>query len=337
MPFFAFSKADFLLPVVNDNGKWGYIDSTGVQILPYQYDLAYAFTEERGLVALTVNGEYLYSFIDVKGNLYGNWKYIEAQPYSNGFAVVRFFVDALNLSWGYVDINGMILSPPLNCSYAKSFSSGFAAINKLSGWAFINKNFTEVVRAKYADVGSYGEGLCAVALGKDSLQRWGYINSSGQQITQMIYFNASKFSNHRAAASTEIEEKNARKTIKRRVYGYIGGNGDFIIPAIYDGASDFSEGLALVKSHASEYFIDVSGVTAIRLDSGCHASSFHAGFAVVNAPGGRAYFIDTKGNIAYDYNFLTLTDFVNGFSFFTKRNGTQGYLDSNGNIIWKNI
>ena len=77
------------------------------------------------------------------------------------------------------------------------------------------------------------------------------------------------------------------------------------------------------------------GNTVFDLDSGLTASDFHSGFCVVHAPG-RAYFIDKTGTIAYDYNFTELTDFRNGYSFFTKRNGVSGYLDSNGNIIWKN-
>lgn len=328
------SKSHFLLPIVNENGKWGYIDTTGAQILPYQYDLAYHFTDGRALVAVTVNGEYKYSFIDVKGNLYGNWNYTDARPFNNGYALVRFFSDPLNLSWGFIDTSAT-LARPLNCLDARSFSSGFAAINKFSGWGFVNKNFKEVIVAQYSAVGSFSEGLCAVAQGKDTLQRWAYINSLGHQVIQFKYIYASGFSNHLAAACIEVEEKQMRKTIKRKKFGYLGGNGDFMIPAIYDEASDFSEELARVKKDNFEFFIDGMGATVISLDSGVHASGFHQGFAAVNAPDGRAYFIDTHGNIAFDYNFVSLADFNNGYAFFIKRNGIQGYLDSNGVIIWK--
>ena len=333
--FTAFSNAKYLLPIVNEIGKWGYIDTTGEQIIPFQYDLAYNFTEERALVGVTVNGDYKYSFIDVKGNLYGDWNYTEASPYNNGYALVRFFIDALNLSWGYVDKNGNF-SPPISCSEARGFNGGFAAVKKLNGWGFVNKNFKETVKGQYTAVSTFNEGLCAVALGKDSMQRWGYINSQGQQVTPVKYLQASKFSNHMAAVCISVEDKAQRRVIKRKVYGYIGGNGDFLIPAKYQEASDFNEGIARVKENGIEHFIDGMGNTVFSLDSTSHAADFHYGFAVVNSADGRSYFIDKKGNISYDYNFTSLTDFNNGHSFFTKRNGTQGYLDYNGNIIWKN-
>jgi hypothetical protein len=321
--------------VVNENNKWGYIDTTGEQIIPFQYDLAYNFTDERGLVAVSVNGEYKYSYIDVKGNLYGDWNFTEAQPFNNGFALVRFFVDALNLTWGYVDKSGKVL-PPVSCSDARSFCGGFAAVNKLTGWGFINKNFREVVRGQYNAVGTFNEGLCAVAMGKDTLQRWGYINSLGQQVTPMKYLHASKFSNHLAAVCIEVEEKKMRTITKTKVCGYIGGNGDFLIPAKYQDAWDFNDGIARVKLNNREFFIDIMGNTIVALDSAYHGSDFHYGYAAVNTPDGRAYFIDKNGTVVYDYNFTSLTDFNNGYAFFTKRNGSQGYLDYNGNIIWKN-
>ncbi len=335
LSFLAFSKSNILLPVVNENGKWGYIDTSGEQVIPYQYDLAYNFTEERGLVAVTVNGEYKYSFIDIKGNLYGDWNYTEAHPYNNGVALVRFFIDALNLSWGYVDKNGNFL-PPVSCSEARSFYGGFAAVNKMNGWGFINKNFREAIKSQYSMVGTFNEGLCAVAQGRDSMQRWGYINTLGQQVIPEKYIHASAFNNRMASVCVELEDKTLRKPLHRKLYGYIGGNGDFLIPAKYQEASDFHEEIARVKENGIEFFIDVMGNKIFSLDSACHASDFYYGFAVVNTPDGRAYFIDKKGNITYDYNFVSLTDFNNGYSFFTKRNGSQGYVDYHGNIIWKN-
>ena len=335
LSFMTFSQAKFLLPVVNENGKWGYLDPSGEQIIPFQYDQAFNFSDERGLVAVSVNGNYKYSYIDVMGNLYGNWNYVEAHPFSNGFALVRFYLDELNLVYGFIDTSAK-LSPPLSCSEARSFCGNMAAVNKLSGWGFINKDFKESVRGQYSAVGVFNEGLCPVALGKDTSQRWGFINSKGLEVTQIKYLKASKFSDHMAAVCVEVEDKNLRKPTKRKVYGYVGGNGDFMIPAQYQEAADFSEGKARVKQNGREFFIDPMGKQLFSLDSAFHASDFHEGFAVVTSPGGRAYFIDTKGNIVYDYNFISLTDFKNGFSFFTKRNGVQGYLDYNGNIIWKN-
>jgi hypothetical protein len=334
LSFIGRSGEAFLLPVMNDSSMWGYIDTTGKLVIPYQYEMAFNFSEERGMVAISVNGSYRYSFVDVSGKVFGGWNFVGAMPYSNGYAVVQYDNKGSGLVWAYLDKAGT-LSPPMNFKDIRSFSSGIAAVYKDNGWGFINSNFKEVVRAQYSAIGIFSEGLCAVALGNDTLRRWGYVNTKGHEVTAIGYLQASKFSDHVAAVCIEVEEKEMKKIIKKKVYGYIGGNGDFLIPAKYQHAGDFNGGIAKVSLNGNEFFIDIRGNTILTLDSNFTVSDFHQGFAVVKEPSGRTYFIDHTGAVAYDHDFKTITDFNRGYSFFTQRNGVQGYIDYKGNIIWK--
>jgi hypothetical protein len=329
--FYCYAQS-ILLPVQDANSKWGYINTKGEQAIPCHYDFAKPFSDGRGLVAIKENNEFRYSFIDAKDSVYGAWRYSNAEPYHNGYALVQFRIDNIHYDWGYIDIDGNIC-PPLHVNEARNFSNGLAPVKTEEGWGFMDSKFKMVIRSQYDFAGEFSEGLCAVGNGNDTVQRWCYINTLGQQVTPSTYLKAYCFSDHLAKVCTEVEEKSGRKTIRKKYYGFIGGNGDFLIPAVYQDASDFNEGIARVKKDGVEFFIDVLGNKIFELDSVSKASDFHQGYCVVRSAK-KAWFIDQTGAVAYDQDFKELGDFENGYAYFTKSNGVSGYLDLKGNVIW---
>ena len=54
------------LALVNLNGKWGYVDKIGREVIPCKYDYACEF--EEGLATVELNGKW--GFIDKHGNWY---------------------------------------------------------------------------------------------------------------------------------------------------------------------------------------------------------------------------------------------------------------------------
>ena len=91
---------DFIenLARVELNGKWGYIDKEGKEVIPLKYDFAWSFSE--GLACVGLNGKS--GFIDKEGKEVIPFKYDDAGPFSKGLALVR-----LNGKWGYIDKNGI--------------------------------------------------------------------------------------------------------------------------------------------------------------------------------------------------------------------------------------
>jgi hypothetical protein len=57
------------LATVELNGKWGYIDKTGTEVIPVKYENAFNFNKGTGIVGL--NGKY--GFIDKAGKGFGGW------------------------------------------------------------------------------------------------------------------------------------------------------------------------------------------------------------------------------------------------------------------------
>ena len=54
------------LAAVKLNGKWGYIDEMGTEVIPFIYDMAYSFEGEFAEVVL--NGTFRY--IDITGEIF---------------------------------------------------------------------------------------------------------------------------------------------------------------------------------------------------------------------------------------------------------------------------
>jgi len=70
---------------VKKNGKWGYIDNTGVEVTPFIYDDALSFGQHLGAVKI---GE-LWGYISLYGHLVIEAEFLEAKSFSDGSAPVR--------------------------------------------------------------------------------------------------------------------------------------------------------------------------------------------------------------------------------------------------------
>ena len=79
------------------NGKYGFIDKTGREVIPCKYDDAESFHE--GFAAVKLNGKY--GFIDKTGREVIPCKYDYTFKFSEGFAAVE-----LNGKYGFIDKKG---------------------------------------------------------------------------------------------------------------------------------------------------------------------------------------------------------------------------------------
>lgn len=72
--------------------RFGYIDSSGKEIIPCIYNSAYDFSEGVAVVSL---GDGKFGFIDLLGNQVTDFKYFYAEQFQNGFGIVKqkFLID----------------------------------------------------------------------------------------------------------------------------------------------------------------------------------------------------------------------------------------------------
>ncbi|HIZ86648.1 MAG TPA: WG repeat-containing protein [Candidatus Coprenecus pullistercoris] len=111
--------------------KWGFIDTTGMIVIPCQFDLANQFSE--GFAAVMSGNRW--GFIDGYGDTLVTYKYDEVKDFVNGYAAVR-----RGQFWGYIDTDGQEFVP---CMYnaAGSFASdGFAAVTRADSSGYVFRN-----------------------------------------------------------------------------------------------------------------------------------------------------------------------------------------------------
>ena len=158
---------------VRRNGKYGYVDKSGHEVIPCKYDYAGNFRE--GLAIFEKDDKW--GYIDKKGREVIPCKYDRTFNFSEGLAIVE-----KDDKWGFIDKEGREVIP---CMYdaAGSFSEGLAYVEKDDKWGFIDKEGREVIPCMYDAAGSFSEGLAYVK--KDD--KWGYIDKTGREIIPFIY------------------------------------------------------------------------------------------------------------------------------------------------------
>lgn len=124
------SEAQELFSSENDQGKWGFVDTSGKEVIPFIYDKADCFY--MGYAGVSRNGKM--GLIDLSGKeivpfLYDN----ELMFFEDGMALV--IKDNL---YGFVDTTGKV-AIPLIYEDAEDFKSGKAKVMKDGEWIFINK------------------------------------------------------------------------------------------------------------------------------------------------------------------------------------------------------
>ncbi len=139
------------------NDKYGFVDTTGREVVPAVYDLAGGWSNN--LVAVNVGA---------KGT--GNRK-------KGG-------------KWGYYNDRGVLVIP-LQFDDAMRFYEGRAAVKTDGEWGFIDTAGNIVIPAVYDEVKEFSEGYCAVAINK----KWGYINNKGVTVIPPAYKTAHSFKN----------------------------------------------------------------------------------------------------------------------------------------------
>lgn len=87
------------LAAVRKNGKWGYIDTAGKTVIPFEYDIAYAFNEGYAVVGKSIYTyeEPNYSYNEATGEF-------KADGYSTAYVCEMGFIDKQgNLTWFLTD------------------------------------------------------------------------------------------------------------------------------------------------------------------------------------------------------------------------------------------
>ena len=184
------------LAAVKLNGKYGFIDKTGKEIIPLIYDNVWVWDFNEGLAKVKLNGKWFY--IDKNGkeiphlnNKSVNFrddmaktelnnknkqeipplKYDYISPFVEGLARVK-----LNGKYGFIDKTGKVVIP-LIYDAARDFHEGLALVILNDKVGFIDKTGKVVIPLIYDDTWDFSKGFARVKLNG----KWFYIDKNGKE------------------------------------------------------------------------------------------------------------------------------------------------------------
>ena len=287
---------------------YGYMDITGKEVIPCQYDEAYDFRE--GLARVKIGDKIV--FINKMGEEVISCGYKMAYDFNNGLSRIW---DKNSGKYGFMDKTGRE-AIRLIFDNADDFNEGMAKVERNGKYGFINTIGQEIVRCKYQDACTYHDGLAWV-VEEDNLY---FIDKTGHEVIDGDdYCGFSSFSEGRAFVQDENLE-----------YGFIDKQGREVIECEYDKAGGFHEGLSWVKKNGKCGFIDKQGrvVIKFRYDG---AGNFHEGLAVVKN-NGKCGYIDKEGKEIVACKYDKANPFRDGLAK-VELDGKFWYVDKTGKEV----
>ena len=127
----------------NANGKYGFVNRNGTEVIPCRYDYAGSFIE--GLAVVKQNGKY--GFIDYAGKEVISPKYDMAYSFSHGLAEVKQFG-----KWGYIDKKGTVVIP---IQYSETEAEAKLKEHFANRFSFFTKSYVEAKINEWQKKGPY--------------------------------------------------------------------------------------------------------------------------------------------------------------------------------------
>lgn len=207
---------------------YGFIDSTGKEVIPCIYDEADRFSD--GLALVSKDGVPM--FIDKKGKVvlseelrkYNILEQPEKVEFWDGLAKV-----VLNGKLGFINKKGEEIIPCIyeqivyiysddfknksnaddTAAFATYFSEGLACVKKDGKWGFINMKGEEVIPFEFDDANYFSEGLAPVK--KDGI--WGLVDKKGNSTFKGANYEKLVNKKKEDDAKKIAEEENFKKSL----------------------------------------------------------------------------------------------------------------------------
>lgn len=313
---------------IQQNGKWGYIDSSGKIVIKPQFVWAEEFSDGR---AAFENEDGKHGYIDESGAIVIEPKFDNWTNFSEGLAAV-----SIDFAYGYIDKTGKWAIPP-QFAEGRPFSDGLALVGvplngKLSfppgpvKHVFIDTTGKVVIDPK-DDIlnGTFSEGVGAVQFITKSDLEEVLIDKTGKTIVTVDDIKTDRSSEGLVPA-----KKNGK-------WGYLDTKGQFAIEPRFEEAHRFSEGLAAVLIGKDWGFIDRSGRVVISPKYGAgYESDFSEGLALVYFQD-KCVYIDKSGKVVIRVRCSEGGQFSGGIASITtgeKAGEKRGYINKLGRFVF---
>ena len=356
-----------LAPVQKD-GKYGFINKRGEEIIPCKYDKAEEFYKGLAVVAKKISeNEYRYGCINIDDEMVIPQKY----DYIQGFKLNKVTPARLKDKEGAINMNGEIVVP-FEYKLVGVFSEDMAyVLNDKNKVGFVNIKGDLIIPFKYNEYSDsyFSEGLACV---KNEEDKCGFIDKTGQVVIPFKYDWAKPFHSDYAAVgydfSIDMDGDIPTTSYKN---SYINKGGEIVMKPITNGTCrDFSEsgyaevhldykGYGIVDRHFNlvlpcEYYIvycsgfatdELIPVAYDKKQYGIYNAykrefvvpceyeelgyAYYEGY-ISAMKNGKLGYLDESGKVVIPFSYDSASDFSEGFAV-VERYGKYGYVDRYGN------
>jgi hypothetical protein len=332
-----------LFPIQQDR-KWGFINSKGNVVIQPQFERAFFFSE--GLAAVCIENDKC-GYIDETGKFVINPQFRAALRFAEGLAAVE-----VEGKIGYIDKTGkLVINPQFDAVHSDgfglhTFSEGLARVKVGDKFGFIDKTGKIVINPQFEDASPFFEELAAVEIGG----KYGFVDKTGKIVINPQFEDAQPFTNGLAAVRVGKQ------------YGYIDKTGKIAINPQFDLAFPFSDGgLALVALNKKGGYVNKSGNYEINpqfvfqsmgpggfgpdiwqlifiFTPDIGRLSFSEGLAPAQVSEGKAGYVDKDGKFVINPQFALAFPFYGGIALVVSRDSSgeeMGWIDKEGKYVWR--
>lgn len=247
-----FAQKGELIPVADENGKWGFVDKNGKMVVSCKFDWVCTGLEVDEIPGVEPNEVICvqvadnYGFIDRTGK-----EIVPCEYFVPDIVVGKCFIGGIQRvekddKWGAYDIQGKLVVP---FEYDKMglLSEGLMYVVKKGKYGFVDKHGKKVIPFRYDFAYPFCDGLAAVIV-RDKL---GFINKNGQVVIPCVYelYNEDFYGCF----------DNGKLVVKKNgKYGVIDNRGKVVLPCIYERI-DISGELFEICKDGKWYYVDENG------------------------------------------------------------------------------
>lgn len=297
------------LAAVKKNGKWGYIDTEGNTVIPFQFDYAFPFSE--GLAVVGTLGEhptydgatapvYFWSILDKQGNV---TPLLYKEEGDTEYKQAKEFVDFLDSSAKVYYHNGYVVL------------GSIMSVDNYAPSLVFDRTGKQVYLGDYWVGYCLNEGAFAVteAMGGNGL----HLDESGKPVLE---FSEEAYTRPFNQGLSPLSKYDVER--EGFVFGFIDKNGktvipfqyqDFYIRGIYTTYQIFCDGIASVKNLNGKWGgIDKQGKTVIPFEYDA-LGTFLEGLAFA-CKDGKYGVIDTQNNVVVPFEYTRITSYSDGLA-----------------------
>ncbi|MEG0295263.1 MAG: WG repeat-containing protein [Clostridium sp.] len=285
-------------------GIMGVMNEKGNILTKRKYDFIGDYNEGKAVVGISSdNGDYKYGYIDLDGEEVISPKFISANNFNEGVALVKEKGKPFSL----IDANGKVIGT-YNYEYVSQYGDGSMVFSELSGgpYGYINSKGEVIIKPIYKEAEGFKDKVAVVSVSENYNGPYGLIDLTGKYIYQPIYSDIKILGEGMNALGMSLGED---KNISRSIYAIADTVGNKLTDFKYLVVGDYSDGITYASDNTSTFFINKLGNVVKNLPkvNGSGELLIKGNIIYANIDY-SPYYLDKSGKVIYKPNDVIILD-----------------------------